>query len=114
MHGCGAVWCGSLLERARVSDVNWHRADCMEREFGDLCAKLAHLRGALGAAQIAAAHDERLTAELRELVAAVDAIAFSAERARNASREPIDVDAIRRALPPCQRQFNLLKQRFAR
>src|SRR6185369_3388959 len=85
----------------------------MERVFSDLCTKLAQLRESFRAAQIAAAHDEGLTAELRELFTALDAIAFSAEGARNASRQSIDVDAIRRALPPCQRQFNLLKQRFA-
>ena len=84
----------------------------LEKAFTDLCLKLAALRGSLRTVQVDAAHDEELSGELRELVAALDAVVAVAGKARNAARLPVDVDAVRRSLPGCQRQLSLLKERF--
>ena len=84
----------------------------LEKSFNDLCANLGYFRNSLRQVQVAATHQESLSAELRGLLAALDAVTLAAERARNAARLPVDVDAVRRSLPHCQRQLSVLKERF--
>jgi hypothetical protein len=84
----------------------------LERTFAELCDRLADLRSSLRAVQVAAAQDELLSGELQELVRTLDGVTAAAQKARHASRLPVDVDAVRRALPGCQRELSGLKVRF--
>lgn len=84
----------------------------LEQPFNDLYTKLTNLRGAFRHVQISCAHDDALTAEMREMLAALDALMLVCDRARKAARLPVDVDTVRRALPRCQRQLSELKARF--
>lgn len=84
----------------------------LEPVFNDFCLKLAALRSALRAVQVAAATEEAVSSAARELLLTVDEVIQGAERARKASRLPADVDAVRRVLPRCQRRFSECKQVF--
>jgi hypothetical protein len=56
--------------------------------------------------------DERVVVELGELLPALDAVSAAAQKAHKGARPPVDVDAVRRALPRCQRDLSGLKRRF--
>jgi hypothetical protein len=83
----------------------------LEQSMNDLCRRLAELRAALRAVQVAAGDGEP-AAGIRELVAVLDSAAEAAEKARKAARLPIEIDGVRCALPRSQRQFSVLKHQF--
>lgn len=84
----------------------------LEPVFDDLCRQLAQLRTALRAMQVAVAADAEAAGETRALALLLGEVLERAERARKASRLPVDIDGIRRSLPRCQRQFGEFKTLF--
>jgi hypothetical protein len=83
----------------------------LEKSIDDLCRRLAELRAALRAVQVIAGDGEP-AADVREVVILLDSAAEPAEKARKAARLPVEIDAVRCALPRSQRQFSLLKHQF--
>jgi len=84
----------------------------LEPVFNDLCLQLARLRTALRAVQVSVAGDTEAAGETRTLALLLGEVMERAERARKASRLPVDIDGVRRALPRCQRQFGEWKDLF--
>jgi hypothetical protein len=84
----------------------------LEPSFNDLCRQLSTLRMAMRAVQVAAAGDAAMAGSAQDALAIVDDVILGAERGRNASRLPVDIDAVRRVLPRCQRRFGEFKERF--
>lgn len=84
----------------------------LEPAFSELCLKLGSLRTALRAVQVSVSGDAPLAAEAHELLLILDETILGAERARKAARLPVDIDAVRRALPRCQERLNHFKAAF--
>lgn len=84
----------------------------LEPAFNDLCLKLGGLRSALRAVQVSVSSDEELSAEAHGLLLLLDEVIHGAERARKAARLPVDIDAVRRALPRCQQRLSEFRVAF--
>jgi hypothetical protein len=84
----------------------------LEPPFKDLCIQLSNLRLSLRAVQVAVSSDEALSGSAREALAVLDEVIQGAERGRKASRLPVNIDGVRRALPRCQRRFSDFKALF--